>query len=325
VERDRDANGQSSDGLEERLYAQQDANYNITALVDANGTVVERYVEDPYGQVMVLTANWADRGVSLFAWLYLHQGGRFDVTSGLYHFRYRDYSPTLGRWVRVDPLEFAAGDVNLYRVSNNNTPNLTDPLGLGVADWFKSKLSEALDNTKHQLQPLQWEAKHDFSILGRWKFGFKFGIISRVTGLRCPTCVSITVYGSLYASGEFQSPIPFVSLVIEPSGAISGKLECCDRPTQNPRWEVQLGAWFCRGDVLATVGVKLGVRAGVNLTGAKVYGEGGGFIGGSWSLRRGGEFNVQVYLYIGATIEIGFSYWKVSRKWEYRYGSTVPI
>src|SRR5262249_49778916 len=40
VERDRDANGQSGDGLEERLYAQQDANFNVTALVSTSGSVV---------------------------------------------------------------------------------------------------------------------------------------------------------------------------------------------------------------------------------------------------------------------------------------------
>jgi YD repeat-containing protein len=107
VERDRDANGQSSDGLEERLYAQQDANYNITALVDVSGNVVERYVEDPYGQVTVLTAAWADRGASLFVWLYLHQGGRFEQLSATYHFRYRDLASALGRWLQRDRIEYA--------------------------------------------------------------------------------------------------------------------------------------------------------------------------------------------------------------------------
>ncbi|MDW8244156.1 MAG: RHS repeat-associated core domain-containing protein [Thermogemmata sp.] len=39
-----------------------------------------------------------------FALVYLHQSGRFDGTSGLYHFRYRDYSPTLVRWTSLDPI-----------------------------------------------------------------------------------------------------------------------------------------------------------------------------------------------------------------------------
>jgi RHS repeat-associated protein len=54
-------------------------------------------------------------GGSAYDWLYLHQGGRYDVTSGLYHFRFRDYSPTLGRWTSLDPLRYAAGNIrNLY-------------------------------------------------------------------------------------------------------------------------------------------------------------------------------------------------------------------
>ncbi len=87
----------------------QDANYNVTAIFDNSGNVVERYVYDPFGQVTALDTNWNVLAASTFAWLYLHQGGRYDVTNGLYHFRFRDYSPTLGRWTSLDPLSYAAG------------------------------------------------------------------------------------------------------------------------------------------------------------------------------------------------------------------------
>ena len=58
--------------------------------------------------------------------------GRFDVTSELYHFRFRDYSPTLGRWTSLDPLRYDAGDVNLYRVVCNAPTNFTDPTGQAI-------------------------------------------------------------------------------------------------------------------------------------------------------------------------------------------------
>jgi hypothetical protein len=65
-------------------------------LVNSSGVVVERYAYDPYGAVTVLDAGWNLRsGGSSYAWRYLHQGGRFDVTTGLDNFRNRDYSPTL--------------------------------------------------------------------------------------------------------------------------------------------------------------------------------------------------------------------------------------
>jgi RHS repeat-associated protein len=127
VLRDRDTNGDGT--LDERLWVVQDANYNVVALFDNSGNVVERYVYDPFGQVTVLDAGWNVLAASAFGWLYLHQGGRFDSVSGLYHFRFRDYSPTLGRWTSLDPLRFDAGDVNLYRTVFNAPTVFTDPSG----------------------------------------------------------------------------------------------------------------------------------------------------------------------------------------------------
>jgi hypothetical protein len=42
--------------------------------------VVERYIYDPFGQATVLDANWNVLAASAFAWVYLHQGGRFGST-----------------------------------------------------------------------------------------------------------------------------------------------------------------------------------------------------------------------------------------------------
>ncbi len=44
-DRDTDANG----SLDERLWVQQDANFNVTALVNGSGVVVERYAYDAFG------------------------------------------------------------------------------------------------------------------------------------------------------------------------------------------------------------------------------------------------------------------------------------
>jgi RHS repeat-associated protein len=136
VLRDRDSDGDGT--LDERLWLVQDANFTVTAVVDESGEVVERYIYDPFGQATVLDAAWNVRsGGSAYDWLYLHQGGRYDVTSGLYHFRHRDYSPTLGRWTSLDPLSYAAGDVNLYRTVGNNPLNSLDPSGLDRIDQIE--------------------------------------------------------------------------------------------------------------------------------------------------------------------------------------------
>ena len=55
---DGDANGNYA-GTNEIHFATQDANFNVTALVDTAGTVIERYKYTPYGQVVVLDANLA--------------------------------------------------------------------------------------------------------------------------------------------------------------------------------------------------------------------------------------------------------------------------
>ena len=84
VERDSNTNGNGT--LNERLYVQQDANGNVTALVNTSGNVVERYIYNPFGSVTVLTPAWGVRGSNAYAMSYLFQGGRYDSAIGDYRF-----------------------------------------------------------------------------------------------------------------------------------------------------------------------------------------------------------------------------------------------
>jgi len=49
---------------------------------------------------------------------------------GLYHYRARAYSPKLGRFLQLDPIDFDGGDLNIYGYVSNNSVNLIDPDGL---------------------------------------------------------------------------------------------------------------------------------------------------------------------------------------------------
>jgi RHS repeat-associated protein len=100
-------------GLGRRMYAQQDANWNTTALVDYTGNVQERFVYDPYGNVTVLNTAGTSTTTDSYNWNYLHQGGRVDSITGQYIFRHRDYSPVLGRWMEQDPKGYL-DSLNLY-------------------------------------------------------------------------------------------------------------------------------------------------------------------------------------------------------------------
>ncbi|MBA4192465.1 MAG: hypothetical protein C0467_31235, partial [Planctomycetaceae bacterium] len=126
-DRDTDANGT----LDERLWVQQDANWNVTALVDGSGAVVERYAYDAFGVRTVYDASYAVRtGGSSYDFQHGFQGMAFDAVAGLSHQRFRWYSPTLGRWVTMDPIRFAGGDENLYGFVGQNPGNGVDPSGL---------------------------------------------------------------------------------------------------------------------------------------------------------------------------------------------------
>ena len=62
--------------------------------------------------------------------------GRFQYTGqiwlpdlGMYHYKARVYSPTLGRFMQVDPVGYQGG-INLYGYVGNDPVNFTDPTGL---------------------------------------------------------------------------------------------------------------------------------------------------------------------------------------------------
>ncbi|MGA2057478.1 MAG: RHS repeat-associated core domain-containing protein [Bradyrhizobium sp.] len=58
-----------------------------------------------------------------------YTGARIDAeTNGLYDFRARIYSPTLGRFLQVDPIGYGSG-IHLYAYVNNDPLNLVDPFG----------------------------------------------------------------------------------------------------------------------------------------------------------------------------------------------------
>jgi RHS repeat-associated protein len=125
----RDRSTQNNGTLNERLWVQQDTNWNLTALVNRSGSVVERYIYDPYGQVTYLNGSWSTISNSAYAWIYGFQGLRADTATGNLHAAERDLRPTMQRWVELDPLRIGGGDTNLYRAEGDNPTNATDPSG----------------------------------------------------------------------------------------------------------------------------------------------------------------------------------------------------
>ncbi len=99
--------------MEERLHYAQDAEFNVTAVVDTTGSVVERYAYTPYGERAVFTASWTPLTATAYDSTISYTGQRLDLETGLHHFRNRFYSAELGRFITRDPLGYVDG-MSLY-------------------------------------------------------------------------------------------------------------------------------------------------------------------------------------------------------------------
>jgi RHS repeat-associated protein len=113
-----------------RLWVIQDANYNVVALMDNDGDVVERYSYTPFGVPTIMDEDYITIGTSNFDWKHHHQGLEHNTTTGTTNNRNRVYLPSLGQFASNDPLHFGAGDVNVRRYVGNGPVNGLDPWGL---------------------------------------------------------------------------------------------------------------------------------------------------------------------------------------------------
>jgi RHS repeat-associated protein len=114
--------------LDERLYALQDANWNVTAVADTGGDVQERYAYQAYGQPLFLNSNYTSRTSSSFNWETLFAGYRWDQTTGVYLDRHRPLHVHLGSWMQRDMLGYIDG-MSLYEYVRSNPLRYTDPSG----------------------------------------------------------------------------------------------------------------------------------------------------------------------------------------------------
>jgi RHS repeat-associated protein len=102
---------------------------SILCLVTADGTVVESYEYDAYGNTKIFDADGKQLDHSAIGNRYMFQGREYDEATKLYNFRARWYDPETGRWLSKDPIGIAGG-LNQYIFIGNNPVNFRDPSGL---------------------------------------------------------------------------------------------------------------------------------------------------------------------------------------------------
>lgn len=123
---------------------------SIDAITDSSGNVVEYYRYDAYGEPSVYDSGWiyqdSSSGVDN---PYLFTGRRWDEETGLYYYRARYYSSTIGRFLQHDPLGYK-DSMNMYEYVRGNPINLVDPFGkenTGICMYEDCSLTERRTNT----------------------------------------------------------------------------------------------------------------------------------------------------------------------------------
>ncbi len=130
----------------EVLYALQDPNWNVVALVTPSGSVAERMTYDSFGKPTFRDASFVanvSQTTSSYNWTKTFTGQVYDVETGLMLYRNRYYHPGLGRFITRDPIKYAGRDVNLYRYVGNNATLHSDRDGKAV-DSISESVSNAI-------------------------------------------------------------------------------------------------------------------------------------------------------------------------------------
>ncbi|MCD6304199.1 MAG: RHS repeat-associated core domain-containing protein, partial [Planctomycetes bacterium] len=176
--------GDTDGTIDDTLYYTTDANFNVTALLNASGAVVERYAYDPYGAVTVLDADWSSDadGASDVDNHTLYAGYHFDSETGLYHVRNRMYHPTLGRWMQRDPIGYVDG-MSLYGYVGASTATRVDPLGLGWLSDIGNGISWAAGQAAAKAREWVTHAAGKI-VMATWKPLAK--VLGSLTGLPMP-------------------------------------------------------------------------------------------------------------------------------------------
>jgi RHS repeat-associated protein len=136
-----------------RTYYHAQALGSVVEVTDANQNTIVSYRYDPYGG-LTITRGGAPQSTDPLNQHWAFTGRYYDEETGLYYFRARYYSPSLGRFVQRDPLGYAMGP-NLFEYAHSAPTNFVDPTGLGEKKETPPRPYDATGITMGETEPPQ--------------------------------------------------------------------------------------------------------------------------------------------------------------------------
>jgi RHS repeat-associated protein len=214
---------------ETAYYYHQDRNFNVIALTDDTGQVVDRYSYSAYGEIETLT----NGGTKITSNPYFFTGRRFDAELRIYYYRARYHDPALGRFLSRDS-GAGAGDpdrmgdggapaatgrfiprdptgsnqyadgMNLYQYVRSNPVRYMDPQGTNIYLKKGNPGAGSVNNALHQKVCVDtWDKKGCKTGEACFSFGktgwmFRFGPRLRWLGWKSYVLGGILMKGEIY-------------------------------------------------------------------------------------------------------------------------------
>ena len=117
-------------------YYHQNPLGSVIASSDKTGTQTSRVEYEPFGKPVMVSGVLP---ASSFT------GRPYDYDTGLTHFKFRDYDPTIGRFIQQEPLGLWVAWENSYAYASNNPINMIDMYGLlGTWGWVAAIATVAI-------------------------------------------------------------------------------------------------------------------------------------------------------------------------------------